>query len=102
MINLPEQTITLNQYLDDDNMEIHITGRASLGTRRLLISIPVIEGDRQVDVVTKTFEGADFNAAYDAYANDKALVALVVEPTLVAQMPDNNLNQEVTDVSSGN
>lgn len=94
MIELTEKIVVGKQFLQDP--QILIDGSSFDKTRRMTISIPVVnEEGQRVKVLTKEYSGAEFNEVYGLYTSDKSLLEKVLTDIEV-EADISNLSDDLT------
>lgn len=77
MFELIEKIKPSKQFLQEP--EVLIDGESELGTRRLLVRIPVLnESKERIKIITKEYTGEEFNEVYALFISDKALLERVL------------------------
>jgi len=77
MFELIEKIKPSKQFLQEP--QILIDGNSEEGTRRIVITIPVVdESHQRIRTIVKEYSGKEFNEVYSLFVSDKALLEKVL------------------------
>jgi hypothetical protein len=99
-IRVNEEVISaLYKQYDYDDMSIVVQGRASTGDRSCTITIPILnEANQNIDIISVTLRGQDFNDFWSSYQGDEQAVEAVMgnidaDLSIVPQMISNVIKE---------